>query len=86
MASLYIKDSETADLVTQTARRTGKTKTAVVREAVAAFAQQLPAPAKPKSVEDVKRQLADWRAAHPLAPNPDRKPDKTFFDTMWGDG
>lgn len=85
MASLFIKDAETAAMAKELAQRTGMTKTAAVRDAIRARLAQLGSPAKPRTLEDVKRQLSEWRAAHPLPPNPDRRPEKAFFDEMWGE-
>jgi antitoxin VapB len=85
MASLFIKDPKTAAMASELARRTGATKTAAVRHAIQAALQKLPEQKKARTVEDVKREFSEWRAAHPLVPNPDRKPDKVFFDEMWGE-
>ena len=83
MASLFIKDPMTAALADELARRTGVTKTAAVRDAIQAKLAQLTPPAKARTVEDVKRQLSEWRAAHPLPPPTGLKADKAFFDAMW---
>jgi antitoxin VapB len=83
MASLYIKDSATADLVTETARRTGKTKTAVVREAVAAFAHQLP---EDSGKPDIVEWWRDYRRRNPLGPPTGLKADKAFYDSLEEDG
>lgn len=84
MASLYIKDSETAALVTNAARRTGKTKTAVVREAVQAFARQLPADADPRG--DIVEWFKEFRRLNPLGPPTGLKADKAFYDSLEEDG
>ncbi len=81
--SLYIKDRETAALAADMARRTGKTKTAVVREALTAFRHQLPA-------EEPKRDIVAWyeqfRRDHPLGPPTGLTADKAFYDSLEEDG
>lgn len=83
MASLFIKDAETADLASEVARRTGKTKTAVVREALQAFRHKLP-------VEEPKRDILEWmrdyRQQNPLGPPTGLKADKAFYDSLEEDG
>lgn len=81
--SLYIKDRETAALADEVARRTGKTKTAVVREALTAFRHQLPAeePPQPNFVE----RWLEYRRQNPLPPPTGLKSDKAFFDRLWGE-
>lgn len=80
MASLYIKDSETAALAAELAQRLGKTKTQVVREALEAKRAELPA-------EPSKKNWLEWieerRRTHPLPPPTGKKADKAFFDEIW---
>lgn len=83
MASLYIKDSETAEAVARLAKKRGVTKTQAVRDAVLRAEAELPSLA----------ERLDWiswihrhRSANPL-PKPTGQPaDKAFFDEMWGEG
>jgi antitoxin VapB len=82
MASLFIKDAQTAALAAEVARRTGKTKTAVVREALQEFRQKLPPePAKRDFVE----QWAEYRRLNPLPPLSGLKADKAFYDSLYED-
>lgn len=81
--SLYIKDRETAALADEVARRTGKTKTAVVREALTAFRHQLP-PEEAAKPDFVERYMA-WRAQNPLPPMTGLKADKAFYDSLYED-
>lgn len=81
MASLYIKDEETAALAAEVARRLGTTKTEAVRTALrekkASFTSEGPAP-------DIVEWLRERRRAHPLR-DTGLKADKAFFDEMWGE-
>lgn len=83
MASLYIKDAETAALAAEVARRLGTTKTEAVRTALrekqATFAPEKPAPAP-----DIVEWLRERRRTHPLPPD-NGTADKAFFDEMWGE-
>lgn len=81
--SLYIKDRETAALADEVARRTGKTKTAVVREALTAFRHQLP-PEEPPAKGFAQRYM-EWRAQNPLPPMSGLKADKAFYDSLYED-
>jgi antitoxin VapB len=81
MASLYIKDAETAALAAELAKRLGTTKTEAVRTALrekrASFAAESPAP-------DIVEWLRERRRTHPLPPD-NGTADKAFFDEMWGE-
>ena len=82
MASLYIKDSETAAVVSRVARRTGKTKTALVRELATAREAELDRAA---SRDDLAARVAELHRRFPPE-RPKVAPDhKAFFDAMWGD-
>lgn len=83
MASLYIKDGETAALVDQLARQRGTTKTEAVRTAVkAALAHDEHGGAKTRL--PARDYLADFdRRFPPLRPS-GRKADKAFFDDLSG--
>ncbi|MBY0519747.1 MAG: type II toxin-antitoxin system VapB family antitoxin [Sphingomonas sp.] len=82
MASLYIKDSETAALVARVAQRTGVTKTALVRELAAAREAELDR-AEPRASAREKLD-ALWRE-FPFPRSKGTKVDKAFFDKMWGE-
>ncbi len=82
MASLFIKDSETAALATELAAKLGKTKTEVVRDLLRERKAEL---AKPEPQDDIIAKLNAWRAANPLPPPTGLKADKAFFDEMWGE-
>jgi antitoxin VapB len=82
MASLFIKDPETAAIVARVAKRTGLTKTALVRELAAAREAELDGQA---GIENVHSKLADFYRRYPPA-SPAVTPDhKAFFDAMWGE-
>jgi len=82
VASLFIKDHETADIVRRLARRTGMTQTALVRELASAREAELD---RDPAAADFDAKLAElYRRFPPTSPavTPDHKP---FFDTMWGE-
>lgn len=82
MASLFIKDSETAALATEIATRLGTTKTEVVRDLLRRKKAEL-------GNEEPKPDFLEWmrqyRRDHPLPPPTGLKADKAFFDEMWGE-
>lgn len=82
MASLFIKDSETAALATELAAKLGKTKTEVVRDLLR---ERKAALAKLEPKDDIIAKLDAWRAANPLPPPTGLKADKAFFDELWGE-
>jgi antitoxin VapB len=82
MASLFIKDSETAALATELAAKLGKTKTEVVRDLLRERKAEL---AKSERTDDIIARLDAWRAANPLPPPTGLKADKAFFDELWGE-
>jgi len=82
MASLYIKDAETAALVARVAERSGMTKTALVRELVAAREAELDRASPGMSSRERLEKF--WRE-HPLPPPTGFKADKAFFDELSGD-
>ena len=84
MASLFIKDSETAALATELAAKLGKTKTEVVRDLLRERKAELNA-ALSESTDDIIAKLDAWRAANPLPPPTGLKADKAFFDELWGE-
>lgn len=87
MASLYIKDTETAALVARVAQRSGLTKTALVRELAAEREAQLDrnTPHEADPHKDARERLdAVWRK-YPFPRSEGTKVDKAFFDKMWGE-
>jgi antitoxin VapB len=81
MASLFIKDPETAEIVGRLAKRTGVTKTALVRDLASAREAEL----NRVDASDFDDRLRLFYQRHPPASpkvDPDHKP---FFDALWGD-
>ncbi len=82
MASLFIKDSETAARAAELGAKLGKTKTEVVRDLLRKRKAEL---TKPESTRDIIAKLDAWRAANPLPPPTGLKADKAFFDWLSGE-
>jgi antitoxin VapB len=82
MASLYIKDSETAELATELAARLGVTKTEVVRDLLRRRRAELGMAPSQSSMLD---RMNAWRRENPLPPAVGPIADKAFFDEMWGE-
>jgi antitoxin VapB len=82
VASLYIKDPETAAMAERLSRRLGTSKTDAVRRALAAMERAMP---DRPSTGALLAKLDHWRAAHPLPPEAGPKADKAYFDRMWDD-
>lgn len=82
MASLYIKDGETAALAAEVAALLGTTKTAAVRDALLRRRSELD-DATPK--QDVVTWLKDYRRRKSLPPTPGPIADKAFFDWLSGE-
>ncbi len=82
MASLYIKDQETAALADRLARRLGASKTDTVRRALSALEKSMP---EHPSTEALLASLDEWRARHPLPTELSAATDKAFFDRLWDD-
>ena len=82
MASLFIKDSETAALATELAAKLGTTKTELVRDLLRQRKAQLKSP-EPK--RDFVAWVEEYRRKHPLPPPTGLKADKAFFDELWGE-
>jgi antitoxin VapB len=79
MASLYIKDNETAELATELAVRLGVTKTEVVRDLLRKRKAELAPEAAPLSMRE---RLRVWREAHPLGESTGLEADKAFYDSL----
>jgi antitoxin VapB len=82
MASLFIKDSETAALAAELAAKLGKTKTEVVRDLLRKRKAELAA-AEPK--RDFVQWIEEYRRKNPLPPPTGLKADKAFFDWLSGE-
>lgn len=80
MASLYIKDDETAALVTRVAKRSGLTKTALVRELVTARETELDRRKPQASVRESLETL--WRECPWLLEKTGIEADKAFYDAL----
>ncbi|AOH82973.1 hypothetical protein AWL63_02235 [Sphingomonas panacis] len=80
MASLYIKDAETAALVTRLAKRSGVTKTALVHELAAAREAELDAKTPRSSTRDSLEKL--WREHPGLLQKTGLEADKAFYDSL----
>jgi antitoxin VapB len=86
MASLYIKDAETAALVERVAKRSGMTKTALVRELTAAREAELDRAQKSRNPRDNPREwLKNFWQKHGITPSEGLSTDKAFFDDLSGD-
>ena len=79
MASLYIKDNETAELATELAVRLGVTKTEVVRDLLRKRKAELAPEAAPLSMRE---RLRVWREAHPLGESTGLEANKAFYDSL----
>ncbi|HEU0065864.1 MAG TPA: type II toxin-antitoxin system VapB family antitoxin [Sphingomonas sp.] len=84
MASLFIKDTQTAEQVRTLAKRLGSTQTEVVRRAVSALEREL-APHDDVQRPDFVSWIARHRRENPLPAPTGAKADKAFFDAMWGE-
>ena len=82
MASLYIKDPETAALVSRIAKREGLTKTALIRELARAREAELEQGDAP--ISSWERLQKFWQD-HPLGEPTGLAADKAFFDELSGD-
>lgn len=82
MASLFIKDSETAALATELAAKLGKTKTEVVRDLLRERKAELAAK-EPR--QDFVAWVAEYRRKHPLPAPTGLKADKAFYDWLSGE-
>lgn len=78
MASLYIKNAETAELAEEVAALLGTTKTAAVHEALLARKQTL----ERERRGSIHERMKAWRAAHPLGEPTGLEADKAFYDSL----
>ena len=79
MASLFIKDSDVAERVARVARRSGMTKTALVRDMAIAREAEMDR-AEPKS--DLIEKLEQFWREHPLGEPTGLEADKAFYDSL----
>ncbi|WP_242416733.1 type II toxin-antitoxin system VapB family antitoxin [Sphingomonas panni] len=82
MASLYIKDPETAAAVARVAKRLGTSKTQVVRDAIRRVEDDLE---KATRRQDLREWMREYREKHPLPPPTGLKADKAFYDWLSGE-
>lgn len=78
MASLYIKNPDTAELASEIATLLGTTKTAAVHDALVHRKRALDAEQR----GDIHERMRAWRAAHPLGKPTGLKADKAFYDSL----
>jgi antitoxin VapB len=83
MASLYIKDPETAAIAARLAKRLGTTKTEAVRRALQDAEGAIGDAPTTRRWAD---WIADYRREHPLPAATGKKADKAFFDWLSGEG
>ncbi len=82
MASLYIKDGETAALAARVAARLGTSKTEAVRRALHRIEAELPDPVESQSTI---AWLREFRRRTPLKPT-GLVADKAFYDSLYDGG
>ena len=81
MASLFIKDPETAAMVARVAERSGVTKTALVRELVSAREAELDRREVSTPTSTYERLQRFWRE-YPLGEPTGLEADKAFYDSL----
>lgn len=84
MASLYIKDDETAALAGRMAERLGTTKTATVKRALRELEAALSTHRR-EPMQSTVEWLREYRKEHPLPPPTGLKADKAFYDWLSGE-
>ena len=83
MASLFIKDKDTAERVARIAKRSGMTKTALVRDmAIAREAELDEAQAKQRARRPAREILEEIWRRHPLGEPTGLEADKAFYDSL----
>ena len=78
MASLYIKNQDTADLARELAALLGTSKTAAVHDALEHRKRALQA----ELGHDIHDRLKAWRTEHPLGAPTGLEADKAFYDSL----
>lgn len=85
MASLFIKDGQTADQVRAMAQQLRTTQTDVVRRGVQALKREVAEKQASDRAATFTERLDAWRRDNPLPPPTGRVADKAFFDRLWGE-
>ncbi|MCP3735938.1 type II toxin-antitoxin system VapB family antitoxin [Sphingomonas sp. RP10(2022)] len=78
MASLYIKNSDTADLASEVASLLGTSKTAAVHDALLHRKREL----ERAGALTIHERMEAWRQAHPLGEPTGMVADKAFYDSL----
>jgi len=78
MASLYIKNSDTADLAREVAVLLGTSKTAAVHDALLHRKREL----ERSKALSIHERMEAWRRAHPLGEPTGLVADKAFYDSL----
>lgn len=78
MASLYIKNEQTADLAGEVAALMGTSKTAAVHDALLRRRREL----QVERALSITEQLEQWRRDHPLGEPTGLEADKAFYDSL----
>lgn len=81
MASLYIKNSDTADLAEEVAAMLGTSKTAAVHDALLKLRGELAKRTQPT----IHERMEQWRRDHPLGEPTGLEADKAFYDSLYED-
>ena len=82
MASLYIKDTDTAERVTRVAKRSGMTKTALVRDMTIAREAEMDRADKVRPRRPAREILEELWRKHPLGEPTGLEADKAFYDSL----
>lgn len=78
MASLYIKNADTADLAREVAELLGTSKTAAVHDALLHRKREL----EQGRALTIHERMDAWRKAHPLGRDTGLVADKAFYDSL----
>ncbi|MFS0773592.1 type II toxin-antitoxin system VapB family antitoxin [Sphingomonas sp. 1P08PE] len=78
MASLYIKNPDTADLAREVADMLHMSKTAAVHDALLHRKQAIQA----ERQDSIHKRLQAWRQDHPLGEPTGLDADKAFYDSL----
>jgi antitoxin VapB len=81
MASLYIKNADTADLAREVAELLGTSKTAAVHDALLHRKRELEQGRQSPGVP-LRERMKAWREAHPLGRPTGLVADKAFYDSL----
>jgi antitoxin VapB len=78
MTSLYIKNSDTADLAREVADLLGTSKSAAVHDALLHRKREL----EQAKAMSIHARMEAWRRAHPLGEPTGLVADKAFYDSL----